>query len=107
APYAFSTEAGTHQNRFKIVYQNETLGISDEIINQVVVYKDKTKSIQITTGNLMMDQVKVFDIQGRLIKTASEINNNKLSIDTQEIADHVLMVSITTSDNLTITKKVF
>lgn len=107
APYAFSTEAGTHPNRFKIVYQNETLGISDVAENQVVAYKDKTKSIQISTGNLTMDQVKVFDIQGRLIKTASEINNNIVSIDTQEIADQVLMVSITTTENLTITKKVF
>src|SRR5690606_25355537 len=26
APYPFSTEAGIHQNRFKIIYQNETLG---------------------------------------------------------------------------------
>lgn len=107
APYSFSTEAGTHQNRFKIVYQNETLGIPVVAKNQVVAYKDKTKSIQISTGNLTMDKVKVFDIQGRLIKTASDINNNKLSIDTQDMADQVLMVSITTTDNLTITKKVF
>lgn len=107
APYSFSTEAGTYQNRFKIIYQNETLGISDFSQNQIVAYKDKTKHIQISTGNVTMDQVKIVDIQGRLIKTVTNINNNIISINTQEIADQVLLVSITTTDNLLITKKVF
>ena len=107
APYPFYAEVGLHKNRFKIIYQNETLGIAEVTENQVIVFKDKTKNIQISSGNLIMDQVKVFDIQGRLIKTISDVNENKLSIDTQNIADQVLMVTISTTDNLKITKKVF
>lgn len=107
SPYPFSTEAGMHQNRFKIIYQNETLGVHNVLENQVIVYKDKTKSIQISTGNITMNQVKIYDIHGRLIKTVSDINNNKLSIDTQDIADQILMVSIFTTENLKVTKKVY
>jgi hypothetical protein len=107
APYSFSSEGGIQQNRFKIIYQNETLGVPETPENQVIVYKDRTKFIQISTGNITMDQVKIYDIQGRLIKTVSNINNNIVSIDTQLMADQVLMVTIITSDNLKITKKVF
>lgn len=107
APYSFSTEAGIHQNRFRIIYQNETLGIPDITENQIIAYKDETKTIRISSGTLSMDYVKVFDIQGRLIKTIKDIKDNKLSIDVQNIADQVLMITISTTDNHNITKKIF
>jgi hypothetical protein len=108
APYHFTTAAGFFANRFKIVYQSQTLDIPEFNNNNVVVYKDKSKDIQISTGNYSMAKVKVHDISGRLLIEKNEINSNQLSIENLKgIADQVLLVTITTTENKIITKKVF
>lgn len=106
APYAFTSTAGVHSNRFSLVYQEGELGLSDPLQNQIVVYKDKTKTIQISTGNQQMEQVQLHDLQGRLIKTISDVQQNSLSVNVSELADQVLMVTIITTDQAKITKKV-
>jgi hypothetical protein len=108
APYHFTTAAGFFANRFKIVYQSQTLDIPEFNNNNVVVYKDKSKDIQISTGNYSMAKVKVHDISGRLLIEKNEINSNQLRIENLKgIADQVLLVTITTTENKIITKKVF
>ncbi len=108
APYQFTTDAGVFTNRFKIVYQNQTFGIPDNSDNQVIVYRDKAKSIQISTGNHTMNKVKVYDISGRLLSEKTNIDSNLLTIDNLKgIADQVLLVTILTNENRIINKKVF
>ena len=108
APYHFTSEAGFFANRFKIVYQNETFDIPEFNNNNVVIYKDKLKAIQISTGNYTMAKVKIHDISGRLLLEKDEVNSNLLSIENLKgIADQVLLVTIITSENKIVTKKVF
>jgi len=108
APYHFTSEAGYFANRFKIVYQNETFDIPEFNNNNVVIYKDKLKAIQISTGNYTMTKVKIHDISGRLLLEKDEVNSNLLSIENLKgIADQVLLVTIITSENKIVTKKVF
>jgi surface protein len=108
APYQFTTDAGVFTNRFKIVYQNQTFGIPDNSDNQVIVYRNKAKSIQISTGNQTMNKVKIYDISGRLLVEKTNIDSNLLTInDIKGIADQVLLVSILTNENRIINKKVF
>ncbi|MBA4153759.1 GEVED domain-containing protein [Flavobacterium sp.] len=108
APYLFTTDAGVFTNRFKIVYQNQTFGIPDNSDNQVIVYRDNAKSIQISTGNHTMNKVKVYDISGRLLVEKTNIDSNLLTIDDiKGIADQVLLVTILTNENRIINKKVF
>lgn len=108
APYHFTSEAGFFANRFKIVYQNETFDIPEFNNNNIVVYKDKLKAIQISTGNYTMAKVKIHDISGRLLLEKDEVNSNLLSIENLKgIADQVLLVTIITSENKIVTKKVF
>jgi len=107
-PYHFITDAGFFANRFKIVYQNETFDIPEFNNNNIVVYKDKLKAIQISTGNYTMAKVKIHDISGRLLLEKDEVNSNLLSIENLKgIADQVLLVTIITSENKIVTKKVF
>lgn len=107
-PYHFTSEAGFFANRFKIVYQNETLGTPEFNENQVIIFRDKSKIIQISTGNYTMEKVKIHDISGRLLYESKGVNSNLLAIDNLiGIADQVLLVTITTTENKIITKKVF
>jgi len=107
-PYPFTSEAGFFGSRFKIVYQNETLGTPEFNENQVIIFRDKSKIIQISTGNYTMEKVKIHDISGRLLYESKGVNSNLLAIDNLiGIADQVLLVTITTTENKIITKKVF
>lgn len=106
APYAFTATAGVHSNRFSIVYQDEALGLPDTIENQVVAFKDQFKQLHISTGNETMEQVQLYDLQGRLLKTIKDIQQHELSVNISEFADQVLMVSILTASQQKITKKI-
>jgi len=53
-----------------------------------------------------MDNVKVFDTRGRLIVEKSEINSNTVSVDVNAVQDQVLIVNITTSEGIKITRKI-
>jgi hypothetical protein len=106
APYAFTATSGVHSNRFSIVYQDEALGLPDTIENQVVAFKDQFKQLQISTGNETMEQVQLYDLQGRLLKTIKDIQQHELSVNISEFADQVLMVSILTASQQKITKKI-
>ncbi|MFY7742986.1 MAG: hypothetical protein ACOVQR_10080 [Flavobacterium sp.] len=53
-----------------------------------------------------MEQVQLYDFQGRLLKTIKDIQQHELSVNISEFADQVLMVSILTASQQKITKKI-
>ena len=103
--YTFSTLAGVFNNRFEIVYQN-TLGNNTQLLinNQVMVCKNKSNLI-ITSGVLLMTNVKVYDSSGRLVVEKAKLNNLELSIPINE-TNQLFLVVITTINGEIITKKV-
>jgi hypothetical protein len=104
--YDFATTIGTFNSRFEIVYQNP-LGINlpDFNENSIVVYT-KDRSIHINSGAITMDNVKLFDISGRLIYEKNNINNTATAIDHLNIGNQLLIAQITTRDNITVYKKI-
>lgn len=107
APYAFTTASGAHNDRFKIVYLNNVLSNSNSHFNENEVQITKFDGvIDIVSGNQIMNNVKIYDIRGRLIIEKENVNNNILSIDTKNIENQVLIVNITTTENIKISKKV-
>ena len=95
--YTFATEAGTFDNRFEVLYTTEALGTNDPTINpdNVVVYKEGT-TIQINTGSTIMNGITVYDIRGRRIYSASDINNTQTAITNLTAEQQVLIVEIDT-----------
>src|SRR5690606_27160053 len=103
----FSTEAGTFNDRFEVQFVNETLGVNDPIIasNAIVVYKN-SETIFINSSNLTMSEVKLFDVRGRLITSKQDILASEVSFANLTIANQMILVQITTTDGVTVTKKV-
>jgi len=103
--YTFSSDAGIFNNRFALVYQ-KTLGTNDAnlLSNQVVVSKQNEK-IRIDAGNLIMAGVKVYDLNGRLLIERKNINANQAIIPVVA-AEEVLLIKITSTDGIVITKKI-
>ncbi len=105
--YSFASAAGTFLNRFEVVYQSAPLAIENTLLDPstIVVYKNNDV-LHIHTGSAVMKSVKLFDIRGRLIYTQNEINATSTSIANLFVAQQLLLVQITTTENEVVTKKV-
>ncbi|CAM3688248.1 GEVED domain-containing protein [Flavobacterium gelidilacus] len=105
-PYTFIATAGNHNNRFKLVYKTASV-LSNVTFNENEVQITKNKNIvDIISGNETMENVKIFDIRGRLIDEKTNIKSNSISIDMNNAKDQVLIVNIITSEGIKVTKKI-
>jgi hypothetical protein len=104
--YAFSTAVGIFNTRFEMVYQTTTLGTNNSVFNEnnVVVYQ-KEKALFIDSAIELLNNVKVYDITGRLLIEENNINASQVKLY-PNATNGVLIVKITTQDNHIITKKV-
>jgi hypothetical protein len=106
SPYAFSSVTGTFDARFELVYK-QALGIpsSDFTSNSVIVYRN-TDWFHVNTKGIIMKDIQVFDISGRLIYNKVNINATKTVLDGLTKVNEVLFLKITSEDNATVTVKV-
>ena len=105
ASYSFTTIEGSFTDRFEISYQN-SLAVSTPNFNEnnVVVYK-KNQALVISSGNVIIDNVKVYDIQGRLLFDKTKVNASELKISTNT-TNEILLVKIILKNSEVVTKKV-
>lgn len=102
--YAFSTVAGTFDNRFEILYQQQ-LGTDNPIKStNLITAIAKDNAIQILSSAKQITSVEIYDIRGRLITRRDAINANTVEIPLAS-AQQVLIVKITDSDGLITTQK--
>ncbi|AWA29764.1 hypothetical protein HYN48_06555 [Flavobacterium magnum] len=105
--YTFTSAPGAFADRFEVVYQASPLAVEDPVFDSksIVVYKDQG-IIHINSGQVEMSGVKVFDIRGRLIYRKDGINANDTLLENLRAEEQVLLVRITSTDNVTVTRKV-
>jgi hypothetical protein len=104
--YTFTAPAGATTTRFSLKYQ-KTLGINTPTFdeNNIAVYKNLEK-IHIKSNGISIDNVKLFDIRGRLLLEKTKVNATETSIESSKYADQVLIVKITSADKKEVTKKI-
>lgn len=104
--YNFAATAGVFNTRFEVIYQS-LLDVNLPTFNEnsVVVYKNNG-AIHINSGVVMMDNVKVFDISGRLLAEKSKVNATETTIDSSKFGTQVLIVQITSDTQIRVSKKV-
>ncbi|MBM6499937.1 T9SS sorting signal type C domain-containing protein [Flavobacterium macrobrachii] len=104
--YTFTSDAGTFNNRFEVVYQSQ-LAVDDQIFNsnQVIIYKNEINDFVINSGNVIIANVKVFDVRGRLLQEHRNVNASQTTISVG-LANEMLLIQITSKDDVTVVKKV-
>jgi hypothetical protein len=106
SPYTFASYAGTFDSRFELVY-TQALGIpsTDFTPNSVIVYKN-TDWFHVNTKGIVMKDIQVYDVTGRLIYKLSDINSTTAVLRGLTETNEVLFLKITSEDNVTVTVKV-
>lgn len=105
--YTFTTAAGSFNSRFEVVYTYGVLSADNSSVldlNSVVLYK-KGDDIVVNSRKATLDHVEVFDMNGRLLTIAKNINSKEVSINVGQ-ANQVLIFRITSTEGVTIDKKI-
>jgi hypothetical protein len=103
--YSFVSDAGVFDARFELKYVESALSNNqNNFENNVIVYQ-QNEIIHVNSSIEPIQNVKIFDIRGRLVHTADNINatstNIKLNIENQ-----VVLMRITLINGAVITRKI-
>ncbi|TAF71289.1 MAG: hypothetical protein EAZ58_04455, partial [Flavobacterium sp.] len=104
--YTFTSDVGTFDNRFKIVYKEPQLS-SDLFLNEnnVLLYMNY-ETLFIKSNISLISKVIVSDIQGRIIYEKGDINNSNFQTDAIKATDQVVLVKIFSQNGSIFTKKI-
>lgn len=94
----FSSEAGTFDNRFQLMYMNTTMGTEQPQIssNSVTVAKS-AQAITISAGSNTINAVNIYDINGRKIYSSNGINTEETIINDLTASKQILIVEVSTA----------
>jgi hypothetical protein len=103
--YSFASAIGTFNSRFEVVYQS-TLAVTNPTFtaNSVIAYSANGE-IRINSGSTIMELVRVYDLQGRLLVEKNQVNATETKLSTTA-TNQVLLVEITAANGSKITKKI-
>lgn len=106
AGYAFSTPAGTFDDRFEIVYRDDTLGTDGfQERNSIVAFKEG-ESVKVISSRSRIIAVEICDMQGRIIYRKKGFDALAVTLDGIAAARQVLIVNVTTAENKKVSKKI-
>lgn len=106
ALYTFTTEAGTFNDRFEIIYApTVTMNIENTTKPASVMIYENNGNINITCSDAIIETVTVFDIRGSRLYHTTGINDNKTTISSL-IAAHQVLIIETQTDKGSISKKI-
>jgi len=107
APYVFTSNIGTFDDRFVIKYTNSTLANTNfDIVNSNVQVVAKDKQISIRSAYDKMTAVVVYDVLGREIVKKDKASENEITFTNVVAKGQALIVKITLENGETVTRKV-
>jgi len=95
--YGFTTDAGTFEGRFDVVYTTQVLGVeqpTEDIANVYIFSKGTT--IGVNSTNALIKSVTVYDIRGRKLYNQNDINALQFNITNLVAQKEVLLVEVET-----------
>ncbi|WP_335973357.1 T9SS type A sorting domain-containing protein [Gaetbulibacter jejuensis] len=105
ADYTFNAIAGEHDNRFEIVFtENSTLSVSEAEINDFSIYNLDRTSIKVKHKTQDIAQVKLYTVLGQVINE-TKANNNEVVINTSQLSKGNYIIETTLTNHTRLTKK--
>ena len=107
APYTFSTDYGTFNNRFILKYLNNSLS-NNTVVNEqnsLLIAVDK-RNINILSTQEKIKSIQIFDIIGRNIYNNNNINDLTFSVNELNVKNQAVICKITLENGVITTKKI-
>lgn len=103
--YNFTTVAGTDNTRFSLKYQKSLKVIDSDFNDNNVTLYAKNGTLYVSSGASAISNIKVFDIQGRLVSEQRNVKSNTATISNLGL-NQALIVQVSSEDNKVVSKKV-
>ncbi|WP_333876253.1 choice-of-anchor D domain-containing protein [Flavobacterium sp.] len=107
APYQFTGVPGTYTDRFKIRYTTDALANPDfDTLENSVIVTSNHGVVTLHSAIQNMTQVWVYDVLGRQLFAAKDINSQELTATNISVSQQSLIVKIQLESGVTVTKKI-
>ncbi len=106
--YLFSSETGTFNNRFHIVFKISDVVLSDVLgPNQLVFVDNNSEDVILTTTHKsVISNIKIFDMLGRIIHNVDYTDDTRtVTISSSALRNSVFIIKATLDDGKVLTKK--
>jgi hypothetical protein len=103
--YNFTATAGVDNTRFLLKYQKSLKVIDSEFNDNSVTVYAKEGTLYVNSGASAIDNIKVFDIQGRLIAEQKNLKSTTATISNLSV-NQALIVQVSSEDNKVVSKKI-
>lgn len=103
--YNFTSISGTTNTRFSLIYQ-KTLGITTPLNENSLIFYKKNKNIFIKSNGSPIDNIKIFDIGGRLLLEETKLGKNETIIEISKYTEQVLIFKIVSKEQSVVIKKI-
>ncbi|MFY8098051.1 MAG: hypothetical protein ACOVMH_09565 [Flavobacterium sp.] len=106
SPYVFSANEGIHDQRFQLVFTENSLGIdsSNVLENGIKVYIENNK-LNISSFQDTLKEVFIYDLSGRLLFKKLLLNTSNLQIDSLAKSKELIIIKIKSNTDVVTTKK--
>lgn len=109
ASYEVTIGPGVYTDRFKIAFQNTTLGINEQVQQTFVINQDNTNQVLLGSNpsNIDFTSFTLYDILGRSVLNCKNLGSaQNYSFSTSGLSSGVYIAVFITADNVKTTKKV-
>ncbi|MBT8253580.1 MAG: T9SS type A sorting domain-containing protein, partial [Bacteroidia bacterium] len=106
--YNFTSEPGIFNDRFEIVFTNETLGLDDtEVRNGLIVYEDTNGvfNIKVSDAN-RISAIEVTDLLGRYVYRIDGLETVHHQFDGLKLSQATYLIRVSLENGVVLTKKV-
>ena len=106
--YQFTSEIGQYEDRFKIVFNSESLSVYDYLyeLDNLIIAKNEIGRINISTKQRApLKNIKIFDIVGRELYDLNLNNEIEASLNLKSLNNSLFIAKATLSDGKVLTKK--
>ena len=105
AAYTFTAAVGVDNTRFSLKYLKTLKVIDSEFNDNSVTVYAKNGTLYVNSGASAISNIKVFDIQGRLIAEQKNVKSNTAAVANLK-TNQALIVQVSSEDNTVVSKKV-
>ncbi|WP_299113877.1 lamin tail domain-containing protein [uncultured Winogradskyella sp.] len=106
--YTFTSDGGTFNERFEIVFKNQALSTDDNILSEndliIMELTDGNVKFELKNASLTINNISIYDLQGRLVYNLDGDSSSE-TYNLSNLKTQVFIAKVELANGLTITKK--
>jgi hypothetical protein len=105
-PYRFTTASGMFNDRFKIVYVDNALGVPTHEFDENSIKVITTGEVAVSSASLEMESIVVYNLLGQKLDTYANMHSDYVILSNLHKNNATLLLKIKLSTGETVTKKI-